>query len=160
MDEGAVSASDVDLGALPVERFVIDGQVVATDVREAVDLNGLKLFFSDVLGDAGAPQNVPVGTNGDFHIDGFAPGLYRLSVALPPQSYVSSAVAGSRNVLAEGLLIDGSVNFLRIVIRTDFGGVEGQVRNQMQESVPFARIVLVPPFRDRGLYSHFPREGS
>jgi hypothetical protein len=74
----------------------------------------------------------------------------RLSGSLLRKSYVKSARTGEADVLADGLSLTGPGTIgIEIVIASDGGAIEGVVRDENQQPVSGATILLAPDRRTR-----------
>jgi len=82
----------------------------------------------------------------------FPAGSYRLELGdLPTDQYVQSVTIGDRDVLAEGIRLQGDVD-LQIVLATRGAVLEGVVKNPAGEKLSDAVVVLAPaaPYRSTG----------
>jgi hypothetical protein len=101
-------------------------------------------FISDV-----APSR---SIGGSTCTGGFPAGDYHLELGeLPADQYVESVTIGNRDVLAQGIQLDGDVD-LQIVLATPGAILEGIVKDAAGDRLPDAVVVLVPdePYRVNG----------
>ena len=92
--------------------------------------------------------NVSNVTSGDgtFNLYGLGPGDYAVDVVLPANAYIESIQLGSRDVLRNGLRVDGTPTQARldIVIGTRGGTMSGTVGDDRNSPVAHAIVVAVP----------------
>ena len=84
--------------------------------------------------------------SGMFILDGVSPGVFAVVVGTGRDEYVESIRLGSRDVLTEGLHVDGRAidDELAIVIDTRGGRVEGVVIDDRRPVGPGVTVVAVP----------------
>ncbi|HEV3201851.1 MAG TPA: carboxypeptidase regulatory-like domain-containing protein [Bryobacteraceae bacterium] len=101
-------------------------------------------------GASGHPfYSAPV-NDGEFQIESLPPGKYRVEVEVEGPGYVSSARAGNTDLLASPELVlgPGTAPEIEVVLRTDAGGIEGQIALQAMEE-DSAVALLVPEALNR-----------
>jgi hypothetical protein len=149
---------DVDLGTIAATPVQLSGRVRAQGMHATeVDLGTVTVILAD---DWGMLLTIEAGVDGSFS-DSLHRGIYRVLPSgldgPPPGWYVASMRSGGRDVLREGLEVDGGpVPPLEIVLADDGARIEGIVRKDDYSIVPDARIVLIPPPNQRGPLLRFP----
>lgn len=149
---------DLDLGVISATPVPVSGRVRARGEHAyAVDRGRVALLFADAWGYL---VTIQAAVDGSFSYS-LHRGMYRtLPAGLsgpPPGWYVASIRSGGRDVLLEGLDVDGGpVPPLEIVLADDGARIEGIVRRDDYSIVPAARIVLIPPPNRRGPILAFP----
>jgi hypothetical protein len=150
----------LDVGDSPIDRQVVMSPGLrvngaATLVNEAGVRSPVALFppggglMCRFISDAD-PSRV-IGGSVCFGMQ-FPAGQYRLELGeLPTDQYVQSATIGGRDVLAEGIQLQGDVD-LQIVLATPGAILEGIVKDAAGEKLSDAVVVLVPdpPYRRTG----------
>jgi hypothetical protein len=93
-----------------------------------------------------APQPGVPSLDGNFVLNGFGDGSYRVRVGgLPLTAYVKAIRFGARDVLNEGIVFDNPPQGeLEIVIGRDGGTLQGMTLNGRSEPVMNAIVALVP----------------
>ena len=97
-------------------------------------------------------NNNVTASDGTFTLGGIGPGDYAVDVTLSANTYVESIQFGSRDVLRNGLRIDGTPTptRLEIVVGTRGGTMSGRVVDARNSPVPHATVVAMPDIaRDR-----------
>jgi hypothetical protein len=89
--------------------------------------------------------------NGSFRVSGVGPGTYTVVVGVKSDMYLESIRLGDRDVLNEGLLVDGpEEGRLEIVLGMNGGSILGSVYSARREPVARATVVAVPDAQRRG----------
>jgi hypothetical protein len=150
----------LDVGDSPIDREVVMSRGLrvngnATLVNEAGIRSPVTMFppsgglMCRLISDSD-PSRV-IGGSVCFGMQ-FPAGKYRLELGeLPPDQYVQSVSIGNRDVLAEGIQLQGDVE-MQIVLATPGAILEGVVKDAAGETLSDAVVVLVPdqPYRLNG----------
>lgn len=89
--------------------------------------------------------------NGSFRVQRVGPGTYTVVVGVKSDMYLESIRLGDRDVLNDGLHVDGpQEDRLEIVLGMNGGSVLGSVYNARREPVARATVVAVPDAARRG----------
>jgi hypothetical protein len=173
----------VDVGARNVEnltvvvrpafslagRFIIDGRSHTRNDPKMEDLRiGPFTPINDVPGlIAGGPSFAPPPeADGSFHLDGIAPGDFRISTihGVPEDAYVQSIRLGDDDVLEGGLHLTGPTNaLLQVVVGANAGSIEGSVVDSRNQPLANWTVVFVPDgrlSRRTDLYKNVSTDGS
>jgi hypothetical protein len=149
----------LDVGDSPIDRQVVVSRGLkingaATLVNEAGVRSPVALFppggglTCRFISDVDPSRSI-----GGSTCIGWSPaGNYRLELGeLPTDQYVQSVTIGDRDVLAQGIQLQGDVN-LQIVLATPGAILEGVVKDAAGEKLADAVVVLVPdaPYRSNG----------
>jgi len=127
----------------------------------------VQLFLeSDLVPDSASqhPHYSERVNDGEFQIESLPPGKYRVEIEAEGPGYVSSARAGNRDLLVDPELVlgPGPAPEIEVVLRTDAGGIVGQIALQAMGD-DSAVALLVPeslnrpaetfPVEDSGLFA-------
>jgi hypothetical protein len=96
---------------------------------------------------AASPLGNTSNADGAFSLNGVPPGDYTVVVAAKNDSYVESIRLANRDVLNDGIHVDGPLDSearLEVVIGARGGALEGRVVNRSRESVVGATVVAIP----------------
>jgi hypothetical protein len=79
-------------------------------------------------------------------------GRYQLEIrGLPTDYYISSILSGNTDMRDSGFVVDGdSPGALDVIVSGPGGGLEGEVRNEKNEPVGDATVVIIPAANRRG----------
>jgi len=143
---------------LDVRERDIDQEVAVTEAARVTS----RIALEDSTGQRSPAAGVrcrlildpPDGRTSDCTRGQVVPRSYRLDLTgMPPDSYVRSATAGGRDILKDGIQIEGDTE-LDIVIAAPGGVVEGHATNAAGERISDAVVALVPdpPLRAAGLF--------
>ena len=125
----------------------VEGTLTASD-PSAAGATAPRLYVSlnsdgnPVRGGGGGGAEVDAQSN--FSIKNVSGGDYTISVSRPQDAYVKSARMGDRDVLAQGLTIQGAVPPLDIVLSANGARVDGTVLDDHNQPYNGARIILIP----------------
>lgn len=153
-----IDSGTSDIGGLAVTVWPgrpIAGRVVAGATAPGVALSGVGVALRrnpTLRGVQNPPQsNARSTADGSFTMNNIMPGDYAVSVTLPEGVYLDAVRAGARDVLTDGIRIDGQtpVEF-EVVIGGPGGIVEGLVRDVRQAPVAGAIVAAVPDTFRRG----------
>jgi Carboxypeptidase regulatory-like domain len=120
--------------------------------REAVDLRGTNVRLVSIDPDLPSPQNPFVRADGQFILNGVAPGSYVLDISnLPQDLYLRAARYGANDILEKPLTLDtrGTADAIQILLAPDGGRLQAAAYNGKGEHHAGAQIVLVPDMKRR-----------
>jgi hypothetical protein len=152
----AVEVRDADLEnvVIPVTpgfnitgHFIIEGR---KEPKGEVNLTKLRVWLRTDPYVPGAHESAPA-ADGRFTLENIAAGDYRVQVHfLPDGFYVQSIRFQGGDVLNGGLHVERkSDGDIEIVVGNRPGSLNGSVRDEKRQSIPNARVVLVPDRRNR-----------
>jgi len=160
----ALEDQDLDLGTIEPGVYPdIPGRVVVRygEAADRIDPARLpEIQFSDPT--VGLSRYAPVAEDGTFLLQRLPPGVFRLFPVRMPANwpdgwYIASATSGGRDILKDGLLVgDGRASPVEIVIAEGAARIEGVARDSLDDLIPGARVVLIPPAVRRGPRTRFP----
>jgi hypothetical protein len=139
-----VRGSDIDVRVPLYPAVQVSGKLSLDDssATGSVDWTGMRVRIG---GDA---AGIPVSANGEFKIANLAAGTYTVEAIIPPSwpdAFVKSIRAQTLELPRGKYSVDGTLpSPLEIVIHRSGGSVDGRVRNERQESIPNASVILVP----------------
>jgi hypothetical protein len=155
---GATIPGRIQVGGGGASNGGTDTAGVTVTLRRSPAINGL----ADLVGGSSslpAPGRTPNAStsDGSFSLNGVPPGDYAVVVTgLPEESYVESIHLGVRDVLREGLHVDGPVKGqLDIVLGGRGGVVEGRVVSLQRQPAAGATVVAIPDAGLRGRHDRF-----
>ena len=140
--------------AAPGEHKVTTEQVtqgVLVKIDGATNLSGTPRFMLQSLGRPGTGYSAQIKRDGTFEFYDFLPGKYRVQVEpLPDTFFLESAKLGARDVLQEGIEVEGTISeSLQIVLSDKAAALNGAVWDDDQKPIPGALVVLIPRTRTR-----------
>jgi len=117
----------------------------------ATNLSGTPRFMLQSLGRPGTGYSAQIKRDGTFEFYDFLPGKYRVQVEpLPDTFFLESAKLGARDVLQEGIEVEGTISeSLQIVLSDKAAALNGAVWDDDQKPIPGALVVLIPRTRTR-----------
>lgn len=144
-----VRSGDVDINvALAAEAGVAGGVIWELEGGEpSRTAAGIRIEFIDRTpwGRAfRAPRSVISGEDGSFRMGAVRGGLYFVRVAAPRGTYVRTIRDGSRDVLRDGLVVDGNEASLSVVLGGPASVIEGTALDTAGRVVPAGIVALVP----------------
>jgi hypothetical protein len=105
----------------------------------------------------GGSYNTTIETDGQFQLARVPPGFYKLHInGIPDGWYVSRASSGGRDILNDGMLVEGAVSPLDVRLAEGTGRIAGFVRNRDSQPVADSRVFLIPPVQLRGPFTQYP----
>jgi hypothetical protein len=105
----------------------------------------------------GGSYNTTIETDGQFQLARVPPGFYKLHInGIPDGWYVSRASSGGRDILNDGMLVEGAVSPLDVRLAEGTGRIAGFVRNRDSQPVADSRVLLIPPVPLRGPFTQYP----
>jgi hypothetical protein len=115
--------------------------------------------FSFVSPEFGAIRMTPtLRPDGTFELQAAHAGVYRFVPEAPATAglYVESVTSGGRDVLKDGLLVNGGqTGFVNVVLGYGAAMLEGTVHNASGAAVANAMVLLIPPLSRRGPLTRF-----
>jgi protocatechuate 3,4-dioxygenase beta subunit len=131
------------------ERVAIHGTV---RVDATTNLSGLPRISLQSVDIPGSGYGTVVKRDGTFALQDFLPGRYRIQVeGLPDIFFLRSAKLGTRDVLEDGIIIEGALSdSLDIVLSDKAAVLNGIVRDDDQKPVTGALVVIIPAADHRG----------
>jgi hypothetical protein len=139
-------AGDVDGVAIPlVPPANLDGQVYLAG-QSSLDFHQIRPGLVPLDADQPQLSAAVIDANGRFTLKGVDTGDDLLDVqGLPEDAYLSAARIGERDVLADGIAIDGSgKDPIEVLLNIDGGTLAVAVHDADDRPSPGARFVLVP----------------
>lgn len=139
-----VRAGDIgDMIVACPERIAIHG-IVRVDAT--TNLSGsprINLQSADI---PGSGYGTVMKRDGTFALHDFLPGRYRVEIgSLPDGFFLRSAKLGTRDVLEDGIVIDGTVSdSLDLVLSDKAAALNGVVLDDDQKAVTGALVVIIP----------------
>jgi hypothetical protein len=165
MTRFTLADEDIDLGLVPEPpRFDVPGRAILRSGAFAgaeLDLAALPelIFMNEPYAVTSTPSTASVGPDGSFVVENLYPALFAMLFQvelLPANWYVAAATSRGRNVLTEGLRVEGAPAPIEVVLAGDAGWIEGRVLDSGGAAVPDARVILIPPAERRGPMLDFP----
>ena len=95
-------------------------------------------------GRGGGGGGTEVDAQSNFAISNVVGGEYTLSVSRPQDAYIKSERMGDRDVLTQGLTVQGPTAPIEIVISANGARIDGTVVDDHNQPFSGARIILVP----------------
>jgi hypothetical protein len=143
-----VSASDLEDIRVPLSPGAEIKLRIITEGADKPNVSGLDVFLT---ADGRSGFGPGLRETDRLTVRNVPPDHYDLKLGgLPREFYVKSARAGETDVLADGLTVTGAGTIdIAIAVSSDGGAVQGVVRDQNQQPVSGATILLAPDRRSR-----------
>ena len=143
-----VSASDLEDIRVPLSPGAEIKLRIITEGADKPNVSGLDVFLT---ADGRSGFGPGLRETDRLTVRNVPPDHYDLKLGgLPREFYVKTARAGETDVLADGLTVTGAGTIdIAIAVSSDGGAVQGVVRDQNQQPVSGATILLAPDRRSR-----------
>ena len=143
-----VSASDLEDIRVPLSPGAEIKLRIITEGADKPNVSGLDVFLT---ADGRSGFGPGLRETDRLTVRNVPPDHYDLKLGgLPREFYVKSARAGETDMLADGLTVTGAGTIdIAIAVSSDGGAVQGVVRDQNQQPVSGATILLAPDRRSR-----------